>query len=93
MRPRQKIPFHIFGDVYLPELTTMENGVAEVKFVNQVKDRHLPDPSVTDLDALLSAGVDVKRVNSKIFKPMVIVTDLTDEKAQTSETNTNEGEN
>ena len=93
MRARQRIPFHIFGDVYLPEVATMENGVAEVKYVNQVKDRHLPDPSVTDLDALLSAGVDIKIVNSKILKPSIIVTDLTDDKAQTSETDTNEGEN
>lgn len=92
MRPRQIIPFHIFGDVYLPELVTMENGFAEVKYVNQVKDRHLPDPSVTDLDALLSAGVDIKRVNSKILKPSVIVTDLTEDMSQTSEF-TNKGEN
>lgn len=76
MRPRQKIPTYTYGASLLPEVVTLENGCTEVRFVDQVKDRHLPSPEVADLRLLLDAGVNVKRVDSRLFHPDTIITDL-----------------
>lgn len=76
MIARQKIPmpsaFLVITTRY--ELNE-ETGLMEEKVIDASK-VVLPDVETTELRSLLDAGVDVKRVNTKVIKGAQIVTDL-----------------
>lgn len=73
--PRQKLFLGSPSSVVLPELRVNEKGGVELKQIDQSK-VVLPDTEVTELRPLLDAGVDVKRVNTKLFNSSAVVTDL-----------------
>lgn len=73
--PRQKLFLGSPSSVVLPELKVNEKGGVELKQIDQSK-IVLPDSETTELRPLLDAGVDVKRVNTKLFNSSVFVTDL-----------------
>lgn len=80
--PRQKLFLGSPSSVVLPEMRVNENGSVELKQVDQSK-VGLPDTETTELRPLLDAGVDVKRVNTKLFGSSAIVTDLSTEPDET----------
>lgn len=76
MITRQKIPM----PSAFPVITTRyelneETGCMEEKVIDASK-VVLPDVETTELRSLLDAGVDVKRVNTKVIKGAQVVTDL-----------------
>lgn len=75
MRSRQKLPFMSAFPAVLLKLESDENGVSRYFAVDQSKIK-LPDVEVTDLGLQLKAGVDIKRVNTKILASKSVVTDL-----------------
>lgn len=75
MRSRQKLPFMSAFPAVLLKLEADEKGVCRYIAVDQSKIK-LPDTSVTDLGLQLKAGVDIKRVNTKILASKSVVTDL-----------------
>ena len=76
MIARQKIPMPPAFPIITTRYEVNENNQVEEKIIDASK-VVLPDVETTDLRALLDAGVDVKRVNTKILKGTQIVTDLT----------------
>lgn len=78
---RQTIKFSSPSAVILPEMQVNENGQVDYKQVDQSK-KVLPDVETTDLRALLDAGVSLKQVNTKLFGPSGIVTDMSEEPKQ-----------
>lgn len=83
MRPRQKLFLAAGGEPVFSRLQRNERGEYEFKEVNDSK-VVLPDCSTTDIQALLEAGIDPKRVNTKIIPSSDIVTDLSVEETQTN---------
>lgn len=83
-RPRQ--PLHRAGgaDVVFDVLEADERGVLVRKLVNQAQ-VVLPDVENTELSALLAAGIDPKRVNSRIIQSRDITTNLIDSSASASD--------
>lgn len=75
---RQRLKFVPHFAVVLPKVRTNENEETLIVYENEA-DGKLPDVSSTRLRDLLEAGVDIKKVNTKIFKPTEVVTDLTTE--------------
>lgn len=76
-RPRQRIkPAPVFSCV-LPQVKTHEDGAVTIEYVDESKFK-LPSPETTRLRDLLDAGIDLKKVNTKLFSPSEIVTDLTE---------------
>lgn len=73
---RQRIKFVPHFSIVLPRLQTNENEETIVSYEDESKGK-LPDVSSTRLRDLLDAGVDLKQVNTKLFKPTEVVTDLT----------------
>lgn len=63
---RQRMIPPAYGAVNLPEQRELENGSVEVKLVNQA-DFDLPDKSTTNLQDLINAGVDLRRVDSAVY--------------------------
>lgn len=85
MRPRQKLFLAAGGQPVFTRLQKNERGEYEFKEVNDSK-VVLPDCSTTDIQALLEAGIDPKRVSTKIIPSSDIVTDLSvEEKTATEE--------
>lgn len=80
--PRQKLFLGSPSSVVLPELKVNEKGGVELKQVDQSK-VVLPDTEATELRPLLDAGVDVKRVNTKLFNSSAVVMDLSVESEET----------
>lgn len=72
------------ADVVFDVLEADERGVLSRKLVNQSK-VVLPDVETTELSALLAAGIDPKRVNSRILQSRDITTNLVDSSASVSE--------
>lgn len=75
MIARQKIPMPVAFPIITTRYEVNENNQVEEKVIDASK-VVLPDVETTDLRALLDAGVDVKRVNTKVIKGTQIVTDL-----------------
>lgn len=75
---RQRLKFVPHFSIVLPRLQTNENEETTVVYEDESKGK-LPDVSTTRLRDLLEAGVDLKQVNTKIFKPTEVVTDLSTE--------------
>ena len=88
MIARQKIPMPAAFPIITTRYEVNENGQVEEKIIDASK-VVLPDVDTTNLRALLDAGVDVKRVNTKVIKGSQIVTDLTPIETKTN----NEGVN
>lgn len=63
---RQRMIPCAYGAINLPEQRELENGSVEVRLVNQ-SDFDLPDKSTTNLQDLINAGIDLKRVDSAVF--------------------------
>lgn len=63
---RQRMIPPAYGAVNLPEQREFENGNVEVKLVNQAN-FDLPDKSTTNLQDLINAGVDLRRVDSAVY--------------------------
>lgn len=63
---RQRMIPCAYGAINLPEQRELENGEVEVKLVNQAA-FDLPDKSTTNLQDLINAGIDLKRVDSAVF--------------------------
>lgn len=63
---RQKMQPSAFGIIRLPEIHTLDNGQSEVVLRDQ-SEQVVADPSTTDLKTLLDAGVDLKRVDSRVY--------------------------
>lgn len=94
MRSRQKLPFMSAFPAVLLQLEVDERGVGRYIAVDQSKVK-LPDVEVTDLGLQLKAGVDIKRVNTKILASKSIVTDLSvpaEKTDKTEKTEQTEGE-
>lgn len=75
MRARQRMILSPGADVVFERLQQNESGQFEFKEVND-STTVLPDTSTTDIKALLDAGIDPKRVNTKIIPSSSVVTDL-----------------
>lgn len=75
---RQKLNMGAASAVILPELETNELGRSCYKMVDQSK-MVLPDVETTDLRAMLDAGVQIKRTDTKLFGAGSVVTDMTPE--------------
>lgn len=73
--PRQRLFLGSPSSIVLPEMRVNEKGGVVLKQVDQSK-VSLPDPETTELRPLLDAGVDIKRVDTKIFGSSSVVTDL-----------------
>lgn len=80
-RARQKMVSAAAFPVVFPVYETNESGETVRKEVNQ-SELELPDCSTTDISNLLAAGIEPKRVNTKILAPREIVTDLSVEPEQ-----------
>lgn len=89
MIARQHIFMAAGGEVMYSRLQANECGKYDFVLVNDSR-TFLPEVETTDIKALLDAGVDVKRVNTKIIPSSQVVTDLTFEEAQ--ETTEEKGE-
>lgn len=63
---RQRMIPPAYGAVNLPEQHELENGNVEVKLVNQAN-FDLPDKSTTNLQDLINAGVDLRRVDPAVY--------------------------
>lgn len=63
---RQKMQPSAFGIIRLPEIQTLDNGQSEVILRDQ-SEQVVADPLTTDLKTLLDAGVDIKRVDSRVY--------------------------
>lgn len=63
---RQRMRPHVFGKIFLPEETRLENGSVETRLVDQASFK-LPSSDTTKLSSLIAAGVDVKRVDSAVY--------------------------
>lgn len=63
---RQKMVPAEFGIIRLPEVKSLDNGQSELLLRDQ-SEQVVADPSTTDLKTLLDAGVDLKRVDSKVY--------------------------
>lgn len=83
--PRQKLFLGSPSSVVLPELRANENGGVELRQIDQSK-VILPDTETTDLRALLDAGVNIKRVGTKIVRSVSVVTDMSEEKKEETQT-------
>lgn len=81
---RQSIKFSSPSSVILPEMQVNENGQVDYQQVDQSK-KVLPDVETTDLRAMLDAGVSLKQVDTKLFGPSSIVTDMSVEAEQNQE--------
>ena len=75
MRPRQRLFLAAGGEPVFLRLQANERGEFEYKEVNDSR-VVLPDCSTTDIKALLAAGIDPKRVDTKVLASSDIVTDL-----------------
>lgn len=76
-RSRQSLHHPGGSDVVFDVLESNERGFLERKLVNQSQ-VVLPDVETTELSALLAAGIDPKRVNSRILQSRDITTDLSE---------------
>ena len=83
-RARQSLRRPGGADVVFDVLESNERGLLVRKVVNQAQ-VFLPDVETTELSALLAAGVDPKRVNSRIIQSRDITTNLVDSSASTSD--------
>lgn len=92
MRPRQRMILAAAGEPVFTRLQRNERGEYEFKEVNDSK-VVLPDCSTTDIQALLEAGIDPKRVDTKILGPSQFVTDLASDDTKTDNSTENEGDN
>lgn len=72
---RQRLKYVPHFSIVLPRLQTNENQETTVIYEDESEGK-LPDVSTTRLRDLLDAGVDLKQVNTKLFKPTEVVTDL-----------------
>lgn len=87
---RQKMRCAEFGIIRLPEVRTLDNGQSELFYRDQ-SEQIVPDPSTTDLKTLLDAGVDLKRVDSRVLGVHGSLTvDLGLEEPKQEETKTND---
>lgn len=77
-RIKFKKSFSPFFACVLPRVEVLENGSVDVVFEEQNK-FVLPDPSVTRLGELLAAGVDIRKVNTKLFTPSEISSEVVQE--------------
>lgn len=75
MIARQKIPMPFSFPVITTRYEVNENNQVEEKIIDMSK-KVLPGVETTDLRALLDAGVDIRRVNTKVLKGSEFVTDL-----------------
>lgn len=67
IRARQLLPHCVSFGCFLTEVQTNEaTGESELKSVNQA-DFVLPSSDMYDLQTLIKAGVDLKKVNTKIL--------------------------
>lgn len=80
-RARQRMVSAAAFPVVFPVYETNESGETIRKEVNQ-SEVELPDCSTTDISNLLAAGIEPRRVNTKILAPRDIVTDLSVEPEQ-----------
>lgn len=78
MVPRQKMAMPCAFPAYVTRLEVNENNLVEEKTYD-LASVVLPDVETTDLETLIDAGVDVKRVNTKILNGNTVVTDLSEE--------------
>lgn len=91
---RQKMQPSAFGIIRLPEIHTFDNGQSEVVLRDQ-SEQVVADPSTTDLKTLLDAGVNLKRVDSRVYGirgEVAVNLGLPQETTSTSE-QTKEGDN
>ncbi len=80
-RMKQKMPCVGYFPSVLPSVEV--NEVQEVSVVyRDASKAELPDPEVTRLGEVLKAGVDLKRVNTKLFKPESVNLELGDSSAE-----------
>ena len=84
MITRQKIPMPMAFPVVMTRYEVNENNQVEEKIIDASK-LVLPDVETTDLRALLDAGVDVQRVNTKVIKATQITTDLAPAETETND--------
>lgn len=88
---RQRMIPPAYGAVNLPEQRELENGSVEVKLVNQA-DFDLPDKSTTNLQDLINAGVDLRRVDSAVYGYGASGDIVTGNPGETNEQTNNEGD-
>lgn len=86
-RKRQRLKISPAFAVYLPRLDTTETGEVSVLYRDESSYK-LPDVETTRLRTLLESGVDIKQVNTKLFKATEINVELRGEQV-----NNNEGVN
>lgn len=77
-RARQKMQPAAAFPVVFATYETNESGETVRKEVDQ-SEVELPDPSTTDITSLLAAGIEPKRVDTKILAARDVVTDLSTE--------------
>lgn len=75
MRARQKLPVNSAFPSLLTVFDVDETGRSTLKVVDQSEVK-LPDCETTNLALLMKAGVDIKRVDSRIVAGKSVVTDL-----------------
>ena len=92
MRPRQKMMMPFAFPAIQTRYQVNENNQVEELVIDGSKIK-LPDVETTDLRALLDAGVDVERVNTKVLKGSQIVTDLSPDETKPNNEGVDNDEN
>lgn len=91
-RVRQKFEPAGYFPAVLPQVTV--NEVDEVSVIyRDESDCKLPSPDTTRLGDVLKAGVDLKQVNTALFKPESLELEVGSNSESQETTNTNKGEN
>lgn len=83
-RARQKLPICGFFPAVLPSVEVNEVSEVSVVFRDASKSV-LPSPDVTRLGDVLKAGVDLRQVNTKLFKPQSLELSVADESVKPSD--------